>query len=265
MPVPARSRLSAPPRNCLVSHSNPAAASQAQFHTTRWSVVLGAAGQRDSATVQEALTELCQTYWQPLYAYLRRTGYGPADAEDLVQGFLVALLERRDLEHVTPDKGRFRSFLLASLKHYASNVRDWETARKRGGGLRRLSLETAEAEQRLSHNVIDRQLPEALFDRQWALTLLDRVRARLQQDYEAAGQGVLFSHLQVYLTGELAAPPYADVARNLDQTEAAVKMAVSRLRQRFRDRLRSEIAHTVATDSEIDDEIQHLIAALQGA
>jgi DNA-directed RNA polymerase specialized sigma24 family protein len=237
--------------------------SQGDFATTRWSVVLGAAGRGELAAVEPALSTLCQTYWRPLYAYLRRTGRHPADAEDLVQGFFAALLERQDLDQVSPEKGRFRSFLLASLKHYASNVRDRETARKRGGGWRRLSLETAEAERQLPHAAADQQTPDSLFDRQWALTLLEQVRAGLQQEYVAVGKGEFFAQLQVYLTGEAAAPPYAEAARSVGLTEAALKMAVSRLRQRYRDRLRAEIAHTVATASEIDEEIQHLISALQ--
>ena len=233
------------------------------FHTTRWSIVLSAGERSGGTDAARALAELCQMYWAPLYAYLRRTGASPGDAEDLVQGFFAQLLARDDLKRVEPERGRFRSFLLASLKHYAANERDRQRAQKRGGGRTILRLEIADAEHRIQNEPAHEETADVLFDRQWALTLLERVRSRLRQESVKAGKGVLFEALEAYLTGEARAPKYADAAGTLGMSEAAVKMAVCRLRQKFGQRLREEIAHTVASANDVEDEIRGLLAALQ--
>jgi RNA polymerase sigma factor (sigma-70 family) len=251
------------PEGITVSTPSSRPSSHDRFHTTRWSIVLGVAEKQDPAEAARALDSLCRTYWSPLYAWLRRTGYSSVDAEDIVQGFFTSLLQRRDLERVEPEKGRFRSFLLASLKHFVSNVRDHESARKRGGGRQVVSLEVATAERRLHREPADHQTPEMIFDRQWAWTLLDQVQAGLRTEYVAAGKEELFENLRMYLTGEPSAPRHAEVARTLGMTQPAVKMSVSRLRRRFRERLREEIAQTVASEAEIDDEICVLIEALR--
>lgn len=233
-----------------------------QFHTTRWSLVIGV-GQLDSQKAKIALADLCQLYWLPLYSYLRRTGSDPADAEDIVQSFLAMLLERRDLESLSPEKGRFRSFLLASLKHYLSNLRDQQRTLKRGGGYRTISIEIEAGEKRLQCEPIEKETPESCFQRQWALMLLDRVKSGLRTESAAKGREDLFLKLEIYLTGDQKIPGYAEVAAELGMTEAAIKMAVSRMRKRFREILREEIAQTVSSEEEIDDEIHCLISALQ--
>ena len=240
------------------------AVSHERFRTTRWSVVLDAGNRSGRAAANRALSELCQIYWAPLYAYLRRTGSSPIDAEDLVQGFIADLLSRDDLQRANPARGRFRSFLLASLKHFVANQRDRAQAQKRGGGQTVLALEAATAERRLQHEPMHAETAEKAFDRQWALTLLDRVRNQLRDDYTTSGKGELIAALEVYLTGEAVAPSYAATAERLRMSEAAIKMAVHRLRQRFGERLREEIAHTLASADEVEEEIRRLLAALQG-
>ncbi|WP_339747629.1 sigma factor [uncultured Rubinisphaera sp.] len=233
-----------------------------QFHTTRWSIVIGV-GQLDSQKAKIALADLCQLYWLPLYSYLRRTGSNPADAEDIVQSFIAMLLERRDLESLSPEKGRFRSFLLASLKHYLSNLRDQQRTLKRGGSYRTISIEIEADERRLLCEPIEKETPESCFQRQWALMILDRVKSGLRTEFAAKGREEQFLKLEIYLTSDRNIPGYAEVATELGMTEAAIKMAVSRMRKRFREILREEIAQTVSSEEEIDDEIHCLISALQ--
>jgi RNA polymerase sigma-70 factor (ECF subfamily) len=233
-----------------------------RFATTQWSIVL-AAGHRSSPDARDALAKLCETYWYPLYAYARQQGHLPADAQDLTQGFFTRLLEKGDLGNVAPELGRFRSFLLASLKHYMINQWHRSRAAKRGGTRTLLPLDFDAAEGRLTREPYHEQTPERLFDRQWALTALDRVRATLRQEAMDAGKADQFDVLQNYLTGDKPAATYAAVAEGLSMTEPAVKMAVSRLRRRFHERLRQEIAQTVQSDAEVEDEIRDLIAALQ--
>ncbi len=244
--------------------TNPALAGNSanHFHTTRWSIVIGA-GQLDSQKAKIALADLCQIYWLPLYSYLRRTGSTPVDAEDVVQSFFAMLLERRDFELLSPDNGRFRSFLLASLKHFLSNLRDQQQTLKRGGGYRTISIEIEIGEKRFRNEPVEKETPESCFQRQWALTLLDRVKTGLQTESAAKGREEQFLKLEVYLTGEQNIPAYAEVATELGMTEAAIKMAVSRMRKRFRELLREEIAQTVSSEEEIDEEIHFLILALQ--
>jgi RNA polymerase sigma-70 factor (ECF subfamily) len=232
------------------------------FATTRWSIVL-AAGRDSSPEAKTALATLCETYWFPLYAFVRRQGYDAQDAQDLTQGFFTRLLEKKDLRDVQRERGKFRSFLLASMKHFLMNEWDRRKAEKRGGGQRMLSVDFDEAESRLRLEPSHEQTPEVIFEKQWALTLLDRVRAVLREEFVRAHKAEQFDRLHIYLTGEKPAVTYAEVAEDLRISEAAVKMAVSRLRRRFHDRLRTEIAQTVATEDEVDDEIQALIDALQ--
>lgn len=232
------------------------------FATTRWSIVL-AAGRDSSPEAKTALATLCETYWFPLYAFVRRQGYDAQDAQDLTQGFFTRLLEKKDLRDVQRERGKFRSFLLASMKHFLMNEWDRTQAQKRGGGQRMLSVDFDEAESRLRLEPSHEQTPEVIFEKQWALTLLDRVRAVLREEFVRAHKAEQFDRLHVYLTGEKSAVTYAEVAEKLRISEAAVKMAVSRLRRRFHDRLRKEIVQTVATEDEVDDEIRALIDALQ--
>jgi RNA polymerase sigma-70 factor (ECF subfamily) len=233
-----------------------------RFATTQWNIVL-AAGRSSLPEARDALADLCETYWYPLYAFVRRQGHAPADAEDLTQGFFARLLETGDLRQVTPERGRFRSFLLASIKHFMINQWHRSRAIKRGGARTTLPLDFNAAEGRYSREPFHEQTAERLFDRQWALTALDRVRTALRQEAVDAGKGEQFDALQVYLAGDRPAESYAAVAQRLGTTEAAVKMAVSRLRRRFHERLREEIVQTVQADSLVDDEIRELIAALQ--
>ena len=230
------------------------------FATTQWTMVLNA-GRSDSTSARNALAQLCQTYWYPLYAYVRRRGASPEDAEDLTQGFFARLLELDSLADVRREKGKFRSFLLASLNHYLSDEWDRERAQKRGKG-RVIPLEAGEAEARLSREPADTITPEKLFERKWAMTLLEAVVQRMQREYESAGKGPLFMALRFSITGEKAEEPYAKLSEELGLSEPALRVAVHRLRQRYRQLLRDEIARTVATEAEVDGEIQHLYRAL---
>jgi RNA polymerase sigma-70 factor (ECF subfamily) len=232
-----------------------------RFATTHWSVVLAAACDRDTLA-QEALARLCKTYWYPLYAFVRCQGCSPQDAEDLTQEFFARLLAKHYLRDVDRSKGRFRSFLLAALKHFLAN--EWARARrlKRGGGQTLVPLDALSAESRYGREPADTLTPEASYERRWALTLLNQVLARLAGEQEAAGKQAQFARLQGCLTGEKGLPPYVELAAGLGVTEGAVKVAVHRLRQRYRELLREEIALTVASPAEIEDEIRRLFRAL---
>jgi len=229
------------------------------FATTHWSLVVAARGA--SPVAREALAELCRLYWYPLYAYVRRRGHSADEAQDLTQEFFARLLERDDLAGLDPARGRFRAFLLAACRHFLANQNDRAQALKRGGGLRPRSLDLADADRRYAAEPSHEQTPERLFERRWALTLLDRVLQRLRQHYETAGQLVLFERLKGSLAGETDVP-HAESAAALNMTEGAVKVAAHRLRQRYRDLLRDEIARTVAEPAEVDDEVRALFAAL---
>lgn len=230
------------------------------FNTTRWSLVLSA---RESLTppAKEALASLCELYWYPLYAYLRRRGHTVENAQDLTQGFFARLLEKRSLRLVDRARGRFRSFLLASLDHYVSNERDRESAQKRGGGTLTFSLDGAEAEVRYRLEPQDQLTPEKVFDRNWALTVLDRVLTELSMDLHAEGKGALFDCLKPCLICDPDRGSYQELAEALGMTETAVKVAVHRLRRRYREHLHAEIAQTVEHPEEVDLELRHLIAA----
>lgn len=232
-------------------------ANRGWFTTTHWSVVL-AAGRPDGPGATAALERLFQSYWYPLYVFLRRQGWSREDAEDLTQGFLAHLLKKETLRKATPGKGRFRSFLLASLKYYAADQRARQQALKRGGGRPVVPLDGVSAEERYRLEPVERHTPEQLFERRWALELLDRTLALLEREYHQAGQTTLITEIAPFLAGRESGVPYAAVARRIGSSEEAVKKAVQRLRRRYRQILRREIAHTVATTEEIEAELQHL-------
>ena len=235
----------------------------AVFATTHWSVVLSAADSR-SATAQKALEKLCRTYWYPIYAYLRRRGCGEYDAQDLTQGFFAQLLERRSIQSVEREKGKFRSFLLASLNYYVADERDRANAQKRGGGREVLSLDVQQAEQRYRLEPVDERSPEKIFEHRWAMALLDQVLVRLGQEFAEAGKRELFERLQAFLVEGTGERTYAEVAREMGMTEEAVKKAAQRIRQRYHQLFREEIAQTVASPAEVDEELRHLCQVLNG-
>ncbi|HOI54668.1 MAG TPA: sigma-70 family RNA polymerase sigma factor [Phycisphaerae bacterium] len=246
-------------------------ASEARFAATRWSVVLTAAG-RDAAgrspaggaasASRRALEELVGAYWFPLYAFLRRQGNRPDQAEDLTQGFFAHLLENAGLATVDPSRGRFRSFLLAGLKHYAADQRDKALAAKRGGRRRAIPLDTAEAEAHYSRALADTMTPERVFERSWAIAVLNQVVLRLERQYAAKGKAAEFAALRHCLDGQTEGQSHAAMAAALGLTEAAVRVRAHRLRRRYRDLLREEIAQIVADPSLVDDELRYLLSCL---
>jgi len=233
-----------------------------QFHTTHWSLV-AAAADRDGELSQRALEDICQAYWYPLYAFLRRRGHSADDARDLTQGFFATLLEKDYLADADQSRGRFRSFLLTAIKRFAGKEHDKQAAQKRGGGQMTLPIDCADGESRYRREPADHWTPERIFERRWALTLLDRTLARLRFEQEAAGKLAQFNALKVFLTGEAGTPPLRQVAEQLDMSEGAVKVAVHRLRQKYRELLRSEIAQTVAAQGDVEDELKLLLDALR--
>ena len=242
-------------------HSTHVPVVAARFPPTLWSMVLKAGGER-SAQSREALATLCNAYWYPLYVFLRRQGKSVHDAEDLTQGFFLHLFERNGLDKVRPAKGRFRSFLLASLKHFQAD--DWEKsmAQKRGGGAGFVSFEIANAEERYRGESLEYSDPEKLYERRWAITLLNRVLGRLEVEFASAGRKDRFDHLHIFLSGDRENLTYGEAAKRLGMTEGAVKIAVLRLRQRYRELLLAEVADTVASETDIDEEMRHLFAVL---
>ena len=230
-----------------------------QFRTTHWSVVLLSA-QTQVPGSRTALADLCQLYWYPLYAFVRRRGYSASDAQDLTQEFFTRLLEKGWLEGVDQERGRFRSFLLAATKHFLSNERDRAAAQKRGGGKKLLPLDSGEAESRYALEPVDPITAERIFDRRWALTLLDQVLSRLRREFTASGKEELFNELKQTLTGD--ASSYAQIGERLGMTEGAVKVAAHRLRGRYRDLIRQEVAQTVQSPENVEDELRDLMAAL---
>jgi RNA polymerase sigma factor (sigma-70 family) len=246
--------------------STPDRADAAAFAATRWTLVLAAARGDLSLRAAEAMAELCQLYWYPLYAYVRRRGHGTHESEDLTQEFFTRLLAKEYLAGVDRQKGKFRAFLLTSLKHFLANEWDRLRAQKRGGRVVVIPLDALIAESRYRLEPLHNLTPERLFERQWAITVLDRVLARLEaESLVLNGQPVVFDQLKQFLTADRGRPAsYAAVAAELDMTEGAVKTAVHRLRRRYRELLRDEIAHTVASPDEIDEEIRYLLSCLQG-
>ncbi len=231
------------------------------FATTQWSQVL-AAGGGDELLSREALAELCRTYWYPLYAFVRRKGHAPQDAEDLTQEFFLRLMEQDWVARADQSKGRFRTFLLTVLTRFMANEWDKASRQKRGGHLRKLPLTIEDAEKRFSREPTDPRTPEQEFERQWALVVLDRVLDRLGEDYARREQAALFETLKPSLIGDREAQPYQQLASDLDMTEGSVKVAVHRLRQRYRERLLEEIAQTVASPEEAESELRHLFRVL---
>jgi RNA polymerase sigma-70 factor (ECF subfamily) len=233
------------------------------FATTRWSIVLAAGhvgGDRDGA--RSALESLCRQYWFPLYEYVRRQGYDADAAQDLVQGFLAELIEHNLPAAADRNRGKFRSFLLAALKHYLSNQRERDRAQKRGGGVTPVSIDSRSAEERFGVEPAHDLTPERLFERQWALTLLENSVAQLRHHYEQDGRGAIFEQLKRFLAGGDADVGYREVGVSLGMSEDAVKVAVHRLRRRYRDVLREQVAQTLSTGEAIDDEIRDLFDAL---
>ena len=233
-----------------------------RFATTQWSLVISAAD-RSSPRAQQALAELCAAYWYPLYAFVRRQGSTAAEAEDLTQGFFLALLEKEFLAATAPEKGRFRTFLLLCLKRYLANERDRCRAEKRGGGRPLVSINRDEAESRYQAEPADAATPERIYERRWALALLGQVLARLEDEYLQSGKAPLFGELKVYLVADEPAARYAEVAAGLGLSEGAVKVAVHRLRRRYGELLRAEVARTLERPADVKEEIQILFAALR--
>lgn len=238
-------------------------ASPRWFTTTRWSVVLASA-RGSTPEAGRALETLCSIYWYPIYAWLRWQGRSPHDAQDLTQAFFAFLLQHDALGSVHPDKGRFRSFLLASLKHFLANESDRARALKRGGGLSFLSLDAHDGEALFQQEPSRELAPDRAFEQSWAMTVFGTVLTRLRDEYVAAGRGALHDVLQPYLTDDKAKAPHAVTARLLGMGEGAVRMAVLRMRRRFGELLRAEIAHTVAAPGEVDVEIRALLTAIAG-
>jgi RNA polymerase sigma-70 factor (ECF subfamily) len=226
--------------------------------TTRWSLIVAA--QQPAPRAREALADLCRVYWYPLYAYIRRRGHDAGDAEDLTQAFFTHLLEKHVLASVSPERGRFRSFLLACCQHFLANEHERANALKRGGG-RVVSLDLSSAHGRYAEEPEHDQTPEHLFERRWALALLEQTIQRLRSEYEQAGKGALFDAVKGQLTGD-STLPYAGLAEELGLSECAIKTAVHRLRRRYGEILREQIGETVSTEGEIDDEVRAMFEAL---
>jgi RNA polymerase sigma-70 factor (ECF subfamily) len=231
------------------------------FATTRWSLVL-AAGRPNSQQSSAALATLCETYWYPLYAYIRRRGHDADDAQDLTQAFFARLLEKNDLATADSERGKFRSFLLSSLKHFLSNEWDRGQAQKRGGGRTPVSIDFVAADGRYHLEPSHELTAEKIFERRWALVLLENVLARLHEESVHAGKAGIFDRLKVYLTGEQPAVSSGQLAAELQMTAGALKVAVHRLRRRYRELLRAEIGQTVADPDEIEQEIRDLFTAI---
>jgi len=231
------------------------------FETTRWSIV-AAAGGDDSAASRAALAVLCETYWYSLYAYVRRRGADADDARDLTQGFLTSLLDRRHFENLREDRGRFRAFLLASFQNFLAKDAERRKAQKRGGDATILSLSFDDAEGRYRLEPAEPATPQTLYERRWALTVIDRVLGRLRQEWEARKRAAEFDELKDCLLGEVPDGGYSAVAARLGLSETAVRVSVHRLRKKFQAKLKQEIADTVSDPADIDDEIRYLIRAL---
>jgi RNA polymerase sigma factor (sigma-70 family) len=234
---------------------------KAAFTTTHWSVVLEAQG--ESPAAQEALEKLCRTYWRPIFAFLRRQGIPPEEAEDITQGFFAELLERRSLSAVRKEKGRLRSFLLGGLKYFLANEERRAMAVKRGKGQRPIPLEELRAGERIETEPADPMTPDQIYERRWALTVLEQVLDRLKNEYRTAGNAALFDSFKELLPDEPGSPSQAEIATQLGMTENAIRQAFYRFRQRYQSLLREEIASTVATPGDIEDELRHLIAVIE--
>jgi RNA polymerase sigma factor (sigma-70 family) len=234
---------------------------QPLFLTTRWSIVLGA---RDKATSSgtQALESLCQTYWYPLYVFVRRQGHAAHDAQDLTQAFFARLLEKDYLQSVEREKGRFRTFLIVAMKRFLLNEWDKLRTQKRGGNFIHLSLDVELAESRYLGESSGTLPADQIYERRWALTLLDQAMTRLRLDYTSSGREREFEHLKTSLTAERGEVSYREIAGTLQMTEGAARVALHRLRKRFREIFREEIASTVSTSDEVDDEVRYVVGIL---
>ncbi len=255
-----------PPQDEVTSLTaiGPAAAGQqggVAFTTTHWSVVLTAQG--ESPAAEEALEKLCRMYWRPIYSFVRRQGVAPEEAEDLTQGFFAQLLERGSLSAVRKEKGRLRSYLLGALKYFLTDEQRRAMAIKRGKGQRLIPLEELRSENRVEMEPADPVTAEMIYERRWALTVLEQVLDRLKNEYRTAGNAALFDSLKQLLPDEPGSPSQAEIAAHLGMTENALRQAFYRFRQRYQSLLREEIAHTVATPGDIEDELRHLIAVVE--
>ena len=231
------------------------------FPETHWSLVLGARG--SGVQSRAALEELCATYWPPLYSYARRDGNSPEAAADAVQGYLARLLARGDLENVEPDRGRFRSYLLAGIRHYLVSEARKDQADKRGGDAQVFSLDADEAERLVAIELTESVTPEVAFDRRWAQTVIDRALGRLSAEHTNRGRGEHFEVLKPTLSGD-DSKGYSELGRRLGLSEGAVGVAIHRLRTRLRELVRSEVAHTVGTESDLEEEMRHLLGVWSG-
>lgn len=232
-----------------------------EFATTHWSVVLSA-GADKGLEPGVALEKLCAAYWYPLYAFVRRQGRGVEDAQDLTQAFFAQFLEKKYLNRADRARGRFRTFLLACLKNFLANEWDRANAKKRGGGMSSISLDDSDAETRFQLEPVHALSADKIYERRWALTLVERVLERLRSDYRASGKESLFDHLTPALIGDKSKIRYADTATKTGMSEGAVKVASHRLRKRYRELFREEIAQTVEAEKDIDEELRHVVSIL---
>jgi RNA polymerase sigma-70 factor (ECF subfamily) len=233
------------------------------FATTHWSVVLGA-GDASSPEAEAALTRLCKAYWLPVYAFVRKRGHSPEQAQDLTQGFFANFLEKQHVTKANRERGRFRSFLMTSVENFLRDEHDRAQAQKRGGGRKVISLDEQGTEARYLQEPTTEMDPAKAFEQRWAATLLNTVLSRLQAEFGGTGRGDLFEALQAHLWGDAESTPYPELAERFHLTLANVKTTAHRLRQRYRELLREEIAHTVALPSQVDDEIRHLMQVVSG-
>ena len=231
------------------------------FTTTHWSVVL-AAGQESSSLAEAALEKLCRTYWYPLYAYVRRQGHSPHDAQDLTQGFFARLLEKNWVGAADREKGKFRSFLLSLLNHYLGDERDRASAVKRGGGKPLISLDEQTAENLFLQEPASALSPEKEFEKRWAAAVLQQAMTRLREEFERAGKGRTFDDLKLFLEGEASSGDYAAIAAGLGMSANAIAVTVHRLRQRYRELVRIEVANTVGSPNEVEEEMRYLFSVL---
>jgi RNA polymerase sigma factor (sigma-70 family) len=236
--------------------------SAARFEATRWTIVMNAAGGNDAAASQKALDELVRAYWFPLYTFIRRQGSSPHQAEDLTQGFFAHLLEQKALANVERSKGRFRSFMLASLKNFMADEHDKARALKRGGGRSSISLDTAQAEAHYPRELADTMTPERLFEHSWAIAVLNQVVQRLEKEYASRGKQAEFELLRYELDGQAGRGAYGDYAKRLGVPEGNIRVMAHRMRQRYRELLRQEILQTVADPGLVDEEIKYLLECL---
>lgn len=233
-----------------------------EFPLTHWSAVF-AVGRDGDSRAEAALTELCQTYWYPLYAFARRKGHAPHDAQDLTQGFFEHLISTRLVEKANPQKGRFRSFLLACFSNFLTSEQDRAQAKKRGGGRSVVALDRTVAENRLAREPALDGSPDFLFDRNWALAVLEAGLQRLEAEFRESGRAEVLEHLQPFLQGDTSGPSYTEVARRLGTTEGTISVSVHRLRKRYRELLRAVVSQTVNNPLDTDAELAHLLAALR--